>query len=100
MFKAVRVSIVFVVLVAGAASAATFTVSNTNATGPGSLVDAVSQANGSPGPHTINITASGTMNVTAPLVLTQSMTINGPVATPPVFTIDGGNATHLLKIKR
>jgi predicted outer membrane repeat protein len=98
MFKALRVSMVFVCLIAGAASAATFTVSNTNATGPGSLVDAISQANGSPGPHTINITASGTMNVTTPLVLTQPMTINGPLATPPVFTIDGGNATRLIEI--
>jgi predicted outer membrane repeat protein len=98
MFKAIRVSMVFVVLVTGAASAATFTVSNTNATGPGSLVDAISQANGAPGPHTINITASGTMNVTTPLVLTQSITINGPVATPPAFTIDGGNATRIIQI--
>jgi predicted outer membrane repeat protein len=98
MFKGVRVSILFVVLIAGVASAATFTVSNTNATGPGSLVDAIAQANAIAGPHTINITASGTMNVTTPLVLTQSMTINGPLATPPVFTIDGGNATRLIQV--
>ena len=98
MFKGVRVSTLFVFLVAGAASAATFTVTNSNATGPGSLVDAISQANASAGPHTINITASGTMSVTTPLVLTQSMTINGPAATPPVFTIDGGNATRLIQV--
>jgi hypothetical protein len=98
MFKAVGVSMVFVALAVGAASAATFTVTNTNATGPGSLVDAISQANASAGPHIINITASGTMSVTTPLVLTQSMTINGPVATPPVFTIDGGNATRLIQV--
>jgi hypothetical protein len=98
MFKGVRVFALLAVFVAGVASAATFTVSNTNATGPGSLVDAISQANGSPGPHTINITASGTMNVTTPLLLTQSMTINGPVATPPTFTIDGGNATRIIQV--
>jgi hypothetical protein len=98
MFKGVRVLVLFVVLTAGVASAATFTVSNTNATGPGSLVDAVTQANASAGPHTINITATGTMTVTTPLVLTQSMTINGPVATPPTFTIDGGNATRLIQV--
>ena len=98
MFKGVCVSTLFVVFIAGVASAATFTVTNTNATGPGSLVDAISQANASAGPHTINITASGTMSVTTPLVLTQQMTINGPVATPPVFTIDGGNATRLIQV--
>ena len=98
MLKGVRVSTLFVFLIAGTASAATFTVTNTNATGPGSLVDAISQANASTGPHIINVTASGTMNVTTPLVLTQSMTINGPVATPPVFTIDGGNATRLIQV--
>ncbi|MEA2415371.1 MAG: hypothetical protein QOI58_2028 [Thermoanaerobaculia bacterium] len=98
MFKGVRVSTLFVFFVAGAASAATFTVTNTNATGPGSLVDAISQANASAGPHTINITASGTVSVTTPLVLTQSMTINGPLATPPTFTIDGGNATRLVQV--
>src|SRR4051794_1770305 len=98
MFKALRVSMVFACLVAGAASAATFTVSNTNATGPGSLVDAISQANAVAGPHTINITTSGTMAVTTPLLLTQSMTINGPVATPPTFTIDGGNSTRIIQV--
>jgi hypothetical protein len=98
MFKEVRVFMLFVVFTAGVASAATFTVSNTNATGPGSLVDAINQSNASAGPHTINITASGTMTVTTPLVLTQSMTINGPLATPPVFTIDGGNATRLIQV--
>jgi predicted outer membrane repeat protein len=98
MFKALRVSMVFVCLIAGGASAATFTVTNTNATGPGSLVDAITQANAVAGPHTINITASGTMTVTTPLVLTQSMTINGPAATPPTFTIDGGNATRIIQV--
>ncbi|HEV7572978.1 MAG TPA: choice-of-anchor Q domain-containing protein [Thermoanaerobaculia bacterium] len=88
----------FVLFFASVASAATFTVSNTNATGPGSLVDAISQANAIAGPHTINITASGTMNVTTPLVLTQSMTINGPAATPPAFTIDGGNSTRIIQV--
>jgi predicted outer membrane repeat protein len=87
-----------VFFLAGAALAGTFTVSNSNATGPGSLADAISQANAVSGPHTINITATGTVNVTTPLVLTQSMTINGPVATPPSFTLDGGNTSRLLQL--
>jgi hypothetical protein len=85
-------------LIAGAAFAGTFTVTNTNATGPGSLADAISQANAVSGPHTINISVTGSVNVTTPLVLTQSMTINGPVATPPTFTLDGGNASRLIQV--
>jgi len=85
-------------LAAGAAFAGTFTVTNTNATGPGSLADAISQANAVSGPHTINISVTGSVSVTTPLVLTQSMTINGPVATPPTFALDGGNASRLIQV--
>jgi len=96
MFKGVRLFTLCMLFVAGGASAATFTVTNANATGAGSLVDAISQANASSGPHIINITAAGTMSVTTPLVLTQQMTINGPAAA--TFTIDGGNATRLIQV--
>src|SRR4051812_10489820 len=99
MSHGTRVFIVLGVLfVAGATFAGTFTVSNANATGPGSLADAITQANAVSGPHTINITATGTVNVTTPFVLTQSMTINAPVATPPTFTLDGGNASRLIQV--
>jgi len=84
--------------IAGVSAAGTITVTNSNATGPGSLADAISQANAVSGPHTINITATGTVNVTTPLILTQSMTINGPVATPPTFALDGGNASRLIQV--
>jgi len=85
-------------LIAGGAFAGTFTVTNTNATGPGSLADAISQANAVSGPHTINISVTGSVSVTTPLVLTQSMTINGPVATPPTFALDGGNTSRLIQV--
>jgi predicted outer membrane repeat protein len=92
------VALIVACVVAGVASASTFTVSNTNGSGPGSLADAVTQANAIPGPHLINITATGTTSLTTPLVLIQSMTINGPVATPPAFAIDGGYATRLIQV--
>lgn len=85
-------------LIGGATSAATFTVTNANASGPGSLSDAVTQANAAAGPHTINITATGTVALTLPLTLTQAMTINGPPATPPAFILDGGNASRLIQV--
>lgn len=90
--------LVVVCLAAGAASAATFTVTNANASGPGSLPDAVTQANAVAGPHTINITASGTAVLTTPLVLTQAMTINGPTAAPPSYILDGGRTTRLIQL--
>lgn len=85
-------------LIAVRLSAATFTVTNTNPSGPGSLPDAVAQANALAGPHTINVTATGTVTLTTPLTLTQAMTINGPVATPPSFIIDGGGTTRLIQV--
>jgi predicted outer membrane repeat protein len=88
--------------------ASTFTVTNTNASGAGSLLDAITQANAAAGPHNINITASGTVTVATPFVLTQSMTIKGPdvacillpgtVCPGPAFTIDGGNTSRLIQV--
>ena len=46
-------------LAAAAAPAATFTVINTNDTGAGSLRQAIADANGSAGPHTINFNIPG-----------------------------------------
>jgi hypothetical protein len=64
-----------------AAQGATYTVTNTNNSGAGSLRQAISDANGSPGPHTINFSISGC----------------GPVCTiSPILvglTLSGGNTT-------
>ncbi len=60
------------------AMGATFTVSNNNDSGAGSLRDAITNANLSTGPHTITITAKGIILLQTPLPpLNQNMTING-----------------------
>src|SRR5687768_17326413 len=65
----------------GAARAATFTVTNTSDTEAGSFRDAVTQANAAAGPHVINITATGVVDLATALpALTQPVVINGPGA--------------------
>src|SRR5450755_3265307 len=61
---------------------ATFTVINTNDSGAGSLRDAITSANGSAGPHTIQFAIPGSgvhviTLTTGVLSMTQSMTIDG-----------------------
>ncbi len=82
----------------GASRAATFVVTNTNASGAGSLPDAVAQANGIAGTHTINITATGTLTLTSAMGVGESMIINGPAGSPG-FTIDGGSSAQLIVIQ-
>jgi hypothetical protein len=61
------------------AQAATITVANFNDSGPGSLRDAITQANNIPGADIITFTSGGTINLVTPL----------PAITDPV-TIDAG----------
>jgi IPTL-CTERM motif len=78
------------------ASAATFTVTNTSDSGPGSLRDAIALANAAPGTDTINFTVTGTITVTSGVLrITSPMTIVGPGAAS--LAIDG-NADRLLAI--
>ena len=85
-----------------AASAAVFTVSNTNAFGPGSLQQAIFDANSNPGLDTIgfNIPGSGvhTIDLLSPLpVITASVTIDALPQSPPFGSLKG--ATTLLVSK-
>lgn len=85
------------VAAACAVRAATFTVSNTNDAGPGSLRQAVIDANGSAGVDTISIDPSingNTINLTSPLpALTDGIIFSGPTSSSlsissasPIFT--------------
>jgi hypothetical protein len=66
------------------AQAATFTVSNTNDSGAGSLRDAITQANASAGPDNIIFTTgAGTINLLTPL----------PAITDPVSIVAGNQPT-------
>ncbi|MEP7208645.1 MAG: choice-of-anchor Q domain-containing protein [Casimicrobiaceae bacterium] len=71
-----------------AAQAGTFTVSNTNDSGAGSLRDAVTQANNAPGADTVIVNVSGTIVLTSGQIrIDAPLTLVGPGASN--LTIDG-----------
>lgn len=77
---------------AAPAVAATFTVTNTSSSGPGSLAQAVIDANNDSNPPTlIEFTpgVSGIINLLGTLMINQNMTIVGPGAS--VVDVDGDN---------
>lgn len=74
-------AVVAMVLCASSASAATFNVTTTNDSGPGSLRQAVLDANANAEADTITITATGTIQLATALpALSSEMTITGPGA--------------------
>lgn len=105
--KRALVGILFVSLTGGlafvvphAAHAATFTVTNTNDSGSGSLRAALSSANGSPGIDTINFNIAGsgvrTISSNSQLSVTSQVIIDGTSQSgyggTPIIKIDGINA--------
>ncbi len=87
--------LLLLVMPGGAAFAATFTVSNLNNSGSGSLRQAITDANNNgTGADTIAFQAglTGTINVTSSLpTFTGATTVNGPG--PTVLTVNGGSFT-------
>jgi hypothetical protein len=89
----------------GSAQAAAFTVSSTDDLGPGTLRQAITDANAAGGPDTITITATGTITLATPLPsLTDAVEIAGPGAsqlsvdandTGAVFAVNGGVAATI-----
>jgi len=78
------------------AEAATFTVTNLNDAGPGSLRQAISDANGAAGPDLVTFQAglTGTITLTTgQLVITDSVNVQGPGAS--ALTVDGNNASRV-----
>ncbi len=76
--------------------AATFTVTNTNDSGPGSLRQAVLDANANPGLDDVVFSSvSGSIILTTGQIdVTDSVNINGPGAS--VLTVDGNNASRII----
>ena len=69
----------------------TFSVTNINDSGPGSLREAIAAANANPGADLISIPANGTLLLLSPLpVVTDSVTIQGPGSS--LFALDGNNS--------
>jgi hypothetical protein len=73
-------ALTLLLLAAMPAHATTFNVTNTNDSGADSLRQAIDQANSNPGADTINISATGTINLQSALSDLTSMEINGPGA--------------------
>ncbi len=83
-----------------AGSAADFTVANRNDAGPGSLRQAVLNANASPGPDTILFDSSVTGSIlltSGALTVTDPLTLEGPGQ--DLLTIDGGAASTILQVE-
>jgi hypothetical protein len=82
---------------ATAAEAADFPVTSTDDTGPGTLRQAITDANAASGPDTITISTSGTISLMAALpAITESVDINGPGQT--LLTIDAGGLSQVFTI--
>lgn len=84
---------------AGTAHAASFTVDNTNDAGPGSLRQAILDANAAAGADVITFGpgATGTITLTSgQLLITDSVTITGPGAGS--LTINGNSASRVLYV--
>jgi predicted outer membrane repeat protein len=80
----------------GARPSTTITVTNTNDSGPGSLRQAILDANGTPGADVIQVTAVGTIALLSPLpVISEETTIQGPGANH--LAVDGGNSFRVLE---
>jgi hypothetical protein len=80
------------------AGAATFTVTNLDPSGPGSLDEAIQEANAAGGPDVIDFAAglAGTIELTADLTtITEDVDIQGPGA--DVITVDGGDTFVLFE---
>jgi predicted outer membrane repeat protein len=102
--RSVRWALVVLVLLALSVPAAlatptatVFTVTNTNDSGPGSLRQAITQANQTSGPDTIRVTAHGTVHLASTLVVTDDLTLLGPGA--DLFAVDGGGSLQVFRIQ-
>lgn len=74
----------------------TITVTNTNDSGPGSLRQAILDANAAPGADVIQITAVGIINLLSPLpIIGEETSIQGPGAAQ--LAVDGGNSFRVLE---
>lgn len=94
---AVAVVLTIVLASAAGAGAASFTVSNTADSGPGSLRQAVLDANANPGADTITFGVTGTITLTSgDLVATDHLTIDGPGAAS--LTVSGNNTSRVLRV--
>src|SRR5690348_3696697 len=90
----VAIAVQLLAVIAMSAHAATITVTNTNDTGPGSLRQALANANNG---DTINFAISGTITLTSgELLVSKNVTISGPGAA--TLTVDGNFTSRVFHI--
>ena len=78
--------------------AATFTVTNLDDGGPGSLRDAIAQANSNAGPDTVNFAVNGTIVLTSGAIpITEALTITGPGAAQLLIDGNANNRIFLIQ---
>ncbi|HVO90861.1 MAG TPA: hypothetical protein VMV45_20160 [Casimicrobiaceae bacterium] len=88
---------VLLALFCGAAHATTLTVTNTTDSGPGSLRNAIAEANFGGGPNTVNIIVTGTIVLTSGSIqIASPLTIVGPGADK--LTIDGNAKSNIFTV--
>jgi hypothetical protein len=85
-------------LAAEPAPANTFNVTNTNDSGSGSLRRTIEDANNNAGSDTINISATGTINLQLPLPNLSNVEINGPGASQLTVRRDTGGNHRIFSI--
>jgi hypothetical protein len=99
VLAAILCAVVLAALLASPARAATFTVSNTNDSGDGSLRKAITDANAASDADTINVTATGTINLQSELPqLSTAMQINGPGADELTVRRDAGGDYRIFTV--
>jgi predicted outer membrane repeat protein len=82
---------------ASPAHAVTFTVTSASDAGPGSLRQAIADANAAPGADTITFSVGGTVTLTTgSLVVSDALTIDGPSASS--LTVSGNNLNGVLTV--
>ena len=98
LISALLLASLLVALVPAVTRAASFTVTNLNDSGPGSLRQALADAKASAGYDTITFAAdlTGTITLTSQVFIDSNVTIQGPGA--DTLTISGGNTTRVFSV--
>lgn len=87
-----------VALFAAPSVASAFVVTNTHDAGPGSLRQAITDAENNPGRDTVNIVATGTVTLASTLpTITQDLIVNGPAMSQ--FVVSGADNLQPLRIQ-
>ena len=100
MMKCASIVVVYITiaLASSVMTAATFTVTSKKDSGPGSLRQAILDANANPGADTVDFAVTGTITLTSgELAITDALTIIGPSA--GTLTINGNYASRIFDVE-